>query len=88
MNDGEEERILKETSKNMRATVQTIEEHIRQQDLLYESIEVETAKNDKLFFSNMSRFEETMRRMNSDPRNKIIFVLTLVVAGCSFYLFS
>lgn len=82
----EEEKSLKETSRSMKATVQVIQEQMKQQDLLYECIEVETTKNKKFFSSNMDKFEKVLRRMNGDPRNKIILMLILVILGCGFYL--
>ncbi|CCI73990.1 ECU10_1155 [Encephalitozoon cuniculi GB-M1] len=85
--DGEEERALRESSKSMKTTVQIIQEKIDQQNLIYESIEAETTRNDRILFLNIRKFEEAIKRMNSDPRNKIIFMLLLVIVGCSAYLF-
>ncbi|AHL30161.1 uncharacterized protein Eint_101105 [Encephalitozoon intestinalis ATCC 50506] len=85
--DTEEEKALRESSRNMKTTVQIIQEKMDQQALIYESIEAETERNGKILFLNIRRFEEAIRRMNSDPRNKIIFMLFLVIVGCSGYLF-
>ncbi|KAH9411438.1 hypothetical protein HK407_05g09570 [Ordospora pajunii] len=82
----EEEMMLSETSRNMKATVQIIQEKISQQDLLYESIEAETEKADRALMANIDRFGEAIKRMNNDPRNKIIFILALILIMCISYL--
>lgn len=85
--DTDEERALRDSSRNMKTTVQIIQEKMDQQGLIYESIEAEAARNDRILFLNIRTFEEVIKRMNSDPRNKIIFMLFLVIMGCSAYLF-
>lgn len=85
--DTEEEKVLKESSRSMKTTVQAIQERIGQQNMIYEAIEAETAKNDRTLLLNIRKFDEAVRRMNKDPRNKIIFMLLLVIVGCSLYLF-
>ncbi|KAG5860280.1 hypothetical protein KMI_02g03730 [Encephalitozoon hellem] len=85
--DTDEERALRESSRNMKTTVQIIQEKIDQQGLIYESIEAEAARNDRILLMNIRAFEEAIKRMNNDPRNKIIFMLLLVIIGCSAYLF-
>ncbi|KAM0672840.1 hypothetical protein CWI42_051070 [Ordospora colligata] len=82
----EEERMLSETSRNMKATVQIIQEKINQQDLLYESIEAETEKADRILMANIDRFGDAIKRMNNDPRNKVIFILALILIICISYL--
>ncbi|WEL39687.1 hypothetical protein PFJ87_10g01360 [Encephalitozoon hellem] len=85
--DADEERALRESSRNMKTTVQIIQEKIDQQGLIYESIEAEAARNDRILLMNIRAFEEAIKRMNKDPRDKIIFMLLLVIIGCSAYLF-
>lgn len=84
----EEENALRETSRSMKSTVQIIHEQMHQQDLLCESIEADSAKNSRLFYSNMNKFRQAVRRMNRDPRNKIIFILMLAIIACSIYLLA
>lgn len=82
----EEEKTLKKTSTNMKNTARIMQEQMKQQDLLCEAIEVETERNNGLFSSNMARFREAVRKMNNDPRNKIMFLLVLIIVGCCLYI--
>jgi exonuclease VII small subunit len=86
LHEGEE--ALKTSSQKMKKAVSNIQDRIRDQDLLYESIEAETYRNENFFAANMRKFEKVVERMNRDPRNKAMLILVVLIVCCTYYLIN
>ena len=83
--DGERNKLV-DIAASLKNNAKEIQSRVNTHSLLIEAIEASNSENVRRLNENDLNFAKTVTRIRKDPRNKIIFVLILVLMGLMVYL--